>query len=189
MINFKNPFKDAININITLEGADDDSQKVFEILLKKTKITMGGLNTIQIPISFLPRAISDYFAEVVIQMNDKISWRYPIRGVTESVSSSSDYFIKTKCRNKYETELKIVLPGNLHANPEETYSLELLNIPKEYEKILQNSTPKALTFTPVKNTIKSPGDALVFRATFQPLKPFKTAVDFAIVKSTGGRWK
>ena len=188
MINFKNPFKDAININIALEAADD-SQKAFEILLKKTKISIGGLNTIQIPVSFLPRAISDYFAEVVIQMNDKISWRYPIRGVTESVSSSSDYFIKTKCRNKYETELKIVLPGNLHTNPEETYSLELLNIPKEYEKILQNSTPKALTFTPVKNTIKSPGDALIFRATFQPLKPFKTAIDFAIVKSTGGRWK
>jgi len=81
------------------------------------------------------------------------------------------------------------LPGNPHANPDETYSLELLNVPKEYEKILQNSTPKALTFSPIKNTIKSPGEPLIFKAVFQPLKPFKTAVDFAIVKSTGGRWK
>ena len=188
MINFKNPFKDPINVSLTLE-ANEESKKVFEILLKKTKLTIGGLNVIQIPVSFLPRAISDYYVEVVITMNEKISWRYPLRGVTESYSTSSDFSLKTKCRVRHETELKINLPGNPHVNPDDHYTLELLNIPKEYEKILQNPNHKALTFTPIKDSLKNQGDSLIFKAIFQPLKPFKASLDIAIIKSTGGRWK
>ena len=188
MINFKNPFKDPITVTISLE-ADEESRKVFEILLKKTKVTIGGLNVIQMPISFLPRAIHDYYAELVITMNEKISWRYPLKGVTESYSSSSDFFLKTKCRVRYETELKVNLPGNPNVDPNETYTLELMNVPKEYEKILQNPNHKALVFTPVKDTIKITGEPLCFKAVFQPLKPFKAGVDIAIVKSSGGRWK
>lgn len=188
MINFRNPFKDAITVQIALE-ADEESKKVFEILLKKTKMTIGGLNVVQIPLSFLPRAISDYFVTLVITMNEKISWRYPLKGVTESYSTASDFVLKTKCRVKYETELKLVLPGNPNVDPEEHYTLELINIPKEYEKILQNPNHKALTFTPIKDKLRHPEDQLIFKAVFQPLKPFKAGVDIAIVKSTGGRWK
>ncbi len=188
MVNFKNPFKDAISISISLEGSEED-KKVFEILLKKTKFTVGGLNVIQIPISFLPRAINDYFIEVVVMMNEKISWRYPLKGVTESFSTSSDFYVRTKCRVKHESELKINLPGNLNVSDEEFYTLELLKIPKEYEKILRNPNHKALVFTPVKDRLRAQGESLVFKVLFQPLKPFKASLDIAIVKSTGGRWK
>jgi hypothetical protein len=133
----------------------------------------------------LPRAISDYNAEVVIHMNEKIKWVYPIRGVTESYSASGDFVIKTKCRVKKEQDLVINLPGNPTVDESEEYSLELSNIPKEIERVLG----KWLIIKPVKNRIKSSLDNLIFNAQFSPLKPFKATVDLIIIKSTGGRWK
>jgi len=183
-VNFKNPFKEPITVSVELRG-EEEAMKVFEILLKKNKVTIGGLNIIQIPISFLPRAISDYNAEVVIHMNEKIKWVYPIRGVTESYSASGDFVIKTKCRVKKEQDLVINLPGNPTVDESEEYSLELSNIPKEIERVLG----KWLIIKPVKNRIKSSLDNLIFNAQFSPLKPFKATVDLIIIKSTGGRWK
>ena len=122
-------------------------------------------------------------------MNEKIKWRYPIKGVTESYSNTSDFSIKTKCRVKVEQDLIISLPGNPSINPEDVYSLELTNIPKDYEKILKNQSHKALNFIPIKTNLGDSNESLVFKASFHPLKPFKTTVELVVIKSTGGRWK
>ena len=45
MINFKNPFKDSINIFISLE-ADERAKDVFSLLIKKTKCNVPGLGSI-----------------------------------------------------------------------------------------------------------------------------------------------
>lgn len=45
------------------------------------------MNVVQIPFSFVPREINCYECVVVVSMNEKIEWRYPIRGVTESIST------------------------------------------------------------------------------------------------------
>ena len=162
---------------------------MFKILLKKNRLNVNGLSYLQIPISFLPRTINDYHAEVVVAMNEKIKWRYPIKGVTESYSSTSDFSLKTKCRVKCEQDLVISLPGNPSINPEDVYSLELTNVPKDFEKILKNQTHKALNFIPIKNTLEDSTESLVFKASFHPLKPFKANVEMVVIKSTGGRWK
>ncbi len=188
IINFKNPFKDPITIHVELVGGEEE-QKVFKLLLKKYKLGVNGLSHMQIPVSFLPRNINDYHAEVLVMMNEKIKWRYPIKGVTESYSNSSDFSLRTKCRVKVEQELVISLPGNQAINPEDTYSIELANIPKEYEKIFKNSSHKAVAFTPIKNNLENSQDNLVFKAAFHPLKPFKSTVELVVIKSTGGRWK
>lgn len=188
IINYKNPFKDPITIYIDLVG-NDESQQVFKILLKKLKLSIGGLNSIQIPVSFLPRTINDYYAEIVVSMNEKIRWRYPIKGVTESFSNTSDFYLRTKCRVKNETELTITLPGNPSINPQDVYTLELSNIPAEFDKILNNPSHKAISFAPIKTTLADQTESLIFKAVFQPLKPFKTTVEMVIIKSTGGRWK
>jgi hypothetical protein len=39
-------------------------------------------------------------------MNEKISWVYPILGITESTSTSIDYTFKTKSRKKIEKETR-----------------------------------------------------------------------------------
>ena len=64
MINFKNPFKDSINIFISLE-ADERAKDVFSLLIKKTKCNVPGLGSIQIPYSFIPKEISSFSAEIV----------------------------------------------------------------------------------------------------------------------------
>lgn len=53
------------------------------------------MNIIQIPFSFVPREINCYDCVVVVSMNEKIEWRYPLRGVTESVSNVISYHFKT----------------------------------------------------------------------------------------------
>ena len=62
--------------------------------MKKQKVQVGALNILQIPFSFLPHAISEYFAQIVIAMNEKITWRYPIKGITESYSNTIDFHLK-----------------------------------------------------------------------------------------------
>jgi len=44
-VNFKNPFKDAINVTVELI-AEEESAGVFELLLKKTKVTVSGLSVL-----------------------------------------------------------------------------------------------------------------------------------------------
>jgi hypothetical protein len=36
-----------------------------------------------IPFTFTPKEISDYYAEIIIAMNEKIKWRFPIKGISE----------------------------------------------------------------------------------------------------------
>jgi len=79
----------------------------------------------------------------------------------------------------------IELPGNPNIDPDEEYKFEFVNIPKEVEKVVQRS----LVIAPVKNKVSSPGESVIFNAKFQPLKPFKSILEFAILKVTGGRWK
>lgn len=64
MINFKNPFKDSINVFISLE-ANERAKDVFSLLIKKTKSNVPGLGSIQIPYSFTPKEISSFSAEIV----------------------------------------------------------------------------------------------------------------------------
>jgi hypothetical protein len=44
-------------------------------------------------------------------MNEKIEWRYPIKGITESVQNSIAYHFKEQCRNKLDQDIKFFLPG------------------------------------------------------------------------------
>lgn len=43
---------------------------------------VGGLQVLLIPFSFIPRDITKYNCEIVVAMNEKIEWRFPIEGVT-----------------------------------------------------------------------------------------------------------
>lgn len=44
-------------------------------------------------------------------MNEKIQWRFPVKGITESVSNVTLFNFKCKCREKWEDEIKIPLTG------------------------------------------------------------------------------
>eukprot|EP01017_Pseudomicrothorax_dubius_P047657 TRINITY_DN8583_c0_g1_i5.p1 TRINITY_DN8583_c0_g1~~TRINITY_DN8583_c0_g1_i5.p1 ORF type:complete len:454 (+),score=135.08 TRINITY_DN8583_c0_g1_i5:255-1616(+) len=183
-INFKNPFKEPINVIISME-AEGKSRKVFDLLLKKTKTTINGFSMLQIPFSFKPREISEFYAELVITMNEKIAWRYPLRGVTESTSLGTDFNFKTKCRAKLEQPIEFVLPGLADYSKDEVFNHEMDGVSPEY----QANIAKWFQMTPIKNTLDGPDDKLSFNVRFLPMKPFKTSFEILIFKSRGGRWK
>lgn len=81
------------------------------MLIKKSKVKVQGLRAIQIPFSFTPKEIAEFKAEIIIYMNEKIQWKYPIVGITESSATKNTFHFKTKAREAYTTELRIVLPG------------------------------------------------------------------------------
>lgn len=185
---FKNPFKDSILVSISMDK-QGSSAEAFNLLLKKTATTIPGFGMFTIPFSFLPRAIADYYAEIVIMLNERVSWRYPIKGITEAYSQSQDFHITTRCRSKAEPILEIKLPGLADLKKGDTFDLEITQLPKHLEKVLTMKKHPWLKIENVKNTLASEEDTLQFKTIFQPFKPFKSGLEFAINKSSGGRWK
>lgn len=119
-------------------------------------------------------------------MNEKISWRYPIRAITESISSSVDYKFSVQCHKKKETVLEFQLPGVTNIDPNEQFKLEVHMHSKELDSIAH----KWIKFDPEKETLSHAGESLRYLAKFHPHKPFKCSGDIIISKPAhGGRWK
>ena len=157
-INFKNPFKDPITVSITLE-AFDKNKDVFQLLLRKNKIQVQGLSIFQIPLLFAPREINEYQCEIIVFMNEKIQWRYPIKGVTESFLNNVTFNFKVKSRETFTDELKINLPGLPKELCKETFNLEIDNIPQEFVNLVN----KSFKITPIKTSLISPDDQLRYK--------------------------
>lgn len=183
-INFKNPFKDPITVTVSME-VDEKNKGVFQLLLRKTKVTVQGLTVFQIPVLFTPREINEYHCEVSVLMNDKIQWRYPIKGVTESFLNNLSFSFKVKSRETLIDELNIQLPGLPQELCKETFMLEIDNIPQEFMSLIQ----KSFKITALKSTLNHPEDNLRYKVTFNPMKPFKSSIDLLISIESGGRWK
>jgi hypothetical protein len=66
-------------------------------------------------------------------MNEKIEWRYPIKGITESVQNSIAYHFKEQCRNKLDQDIKFFLPGITQINNQKDEFSYEIEIPPEYE--------------------------------------------------------
>lgn len=139
----------------------------------------------QIPFSFSPKEISDYSAEIFVIMNDKIQWVFPVLGITESQSANIDYTFKTKARVKCEREIRFALPGVTEINEGEAFTYEI-NI---FAKDLESSLKRCFSLSTMKNTLETSDDELIYMAKFLPYKPFKTQIEIAIHKPSGGRWR
>lgn len=185
MIHFKNPFKDVISCSIYMQYEDELSKDVLQLLLKKTKPNISGLSVLQIPFSFTPKEIMEYRATIIIHMNEKIEWKYPIKGITEAISQNISFNFKTKARIPIEKEIKINLQGLPKDFKAQKFSYELKNFPTEYEKLLR----KCLQITEVKAILEFASDELIYKIRFTPMKSFKASCDIIIIKNLGGRWK
>ena len=185
MVHFKNPFKDSITVVVSMQYPEELSKDVLQLLLKKTKITIPGLTVIQIPFSFTPKEIMEYQCNIIIHMNDKIEWKYPIKGITEALSQTTSFVFKAKARTNISKELKINLPGLPKDLKSQKFTFELRNFPNEFEHLLK----KCLIVTEIKTVLETVNDELVYNVKFAPMKPFKTSCDILIMKPSGGRWK
>ena len=66
MLTFKNPFKESATVTIAMET---DDTKIFALLLKRNKFTIGPLGILQIPYSFAPATMTESTATIVVSMS------------------------------------------------------------------------------------------------------------------------
>jgi hypothetical protein len=184
IINFANPFKTNIMINISIKR-DEYSTDVIDIIQKKPKVNVAPSATHQIPFTFYPKEIRDYKAEIIVELNEKISWTYPIKVVTESRSLNIDFTFSTSCRKKFEKEIELYLPGLTDVSSKETYHAEINPLSTEYNSVLR----KWLVLVPMKNYLNSSEDCLIYTVKYTPQKPFKAGAEIIITRANGGRWK
>ena len=101
----------------------------------------------QIPISFYPSEISEYKCKLVIKLNEKIEWVYPIRVVTEATIPPKELVIQTICRKKKEKKFYVELPGIRTLNEDDKFDIRVtqlrvngLNVMNSWLKIMHNQT-------------------------------------------------
>lgn len=124
IINFTNPFKANITIMISIKK-DDHSHDVIDIIQKKPKAPVAAGQSCQIPFTFYPREIRDYTASIIVELNDKISWVYPIKVITESRTVNINFSFQTKSRKRLEKDIELMLPGLADIDPSEKYQAEI----------------------------------------------------------------
>jgi hypothetical protein len=108
MLCFKNPFKEPSTVSVHLESKEN---KIFSLLLKRNKFSIGPLGILQIPYSFSPETMTESKATIVVSMSKTLVWKYPLRGIAESASNSINYHFRTRARQPFEEKIKINLPG------------------------------------------------------------------------------
>ena len=182
MLTFKNPFREASTVNVHLES---DESKIFSLLLKRNKFSIGPLAILQIPYSFSPQTMTESKATIVISMSKQLVWRYPLRGIAESASTQIDYHFKTRARKPLAEEIKINLPGIENVSPADSFRYEVNVQNPQYKGFIERS----VFFEQRSETLSSGREPLVFTLRFEPLRSFKTNLEFVIYKSSGGRWK
>ena len=88
---FRNPFPEPITVRVEMQMDSNESTKnrdAFTLLLKQPLCKIVAFGSLQIPFIFVPNAISEYNATVVIERpagdTGSLRWQYPIRGVAEA---------------------------------------------------------------------------------------------------------
>ena len=185
VVTFQNPFKVNIIVNVTLEQEPVGEQEAFQLLLKKSKVPLSQGANIQIPISFYPAEINEYRCKLVIRLNEKIAWVYPIRVITEATIPQKELIFQTVCRKKVEKRYHVELPGISALNLDDKFEIELnqlrttpLAVMSSWFKILPNSIE-----------LDTQGLQLSFMTQFHPFKPFKDTGVITVTRKKGGIWR
>jgi len=116
VVNFHNPFHTHIKVLILVEGSEQ-ARAAIQLLEKDARsapqqeFVLNGLSSIKIPYLFLPKDVCQYEAQIVVQLNDKVRWVYPLKGVVEWRSEEVFKQIRVLCRESMEENVRLVLPG------------------------------------------------------------------------------
>lgn len=124
-------------------------------------------------------------ATIVVSMSKQLVWKYPLRGIAESASNKIDYHFRTRARQPFEEQIKIVLPGFQMINLEDTFTYELNVLQGSHAGLIDRS----VFIDQRTNNLHDANEPLTFDLRFEPLRPFKSQVEFVVYKSSGGRWK
>ena len=184
-VTFRNPFKTNINVSVRLEVTDPKDEGVFDLMNKKSKLNLNSGALVQIPVSFYPTEIKDYNCTILVYLNEKICWRYPIKVITESKTKAVELQISTVCRKKAERDFIIHLPGLTTVDPNEPYRMELVSVMKGDIEIVK----KWFVVANEQAFIDPSSNQLKFLIKFTPQKPLKTFGEVLITRASGGKWR
>ncbi|KAJ0394854.1 hypothetical protein ATCC90586_004653 [Pythium insidiosum] len=182
-------------------GDGDDARDVeaaasmFDILLKKPRVSLEGFGHLQVPISFLPQFVCEAHAEIVLKGQGEyaeLEWRYPIRGIAEAPLHPRAFTLPCQARESVEKTLRCEL---LAAPPGFDLASETLTpeweIPVERFGALATAAAieRALSITPLP--LDADGAALVvpFAVQFEPLRPYRGSVYLLLQRKKGGLWR
>jgi len=181
IVTFRNPLKEEIAVQILLKQEGGG----FRLMTNKLKVSISGLSNFQIPYIFVPKGIKEYECDIIVIMNEKVRWVFPIKGFGEYVMKDVSFNYKAKSREILNSDLKMIVPGVIETFLKKPFMLSVDNVPEEFI----NAINRCLKIVPIKNTLGSLDDHLKFKIVFSPMKPFKVTLDMLLTTGAGGRWK
>ena len=117
-VTFKNPFSEAVNVNLFLEQPED--QEVF-IFKHNTKLNhqLEAFNKLEIYLKFRPPKFGKYECSVSVQIGSTLKWVFPVIVETECdmTAFTKCYKIKTKSDLPIQQRLSFCLFGVEGSNP------------------------------------------------------------------------
>ncbi|GLE07443.1 hypothetical protein PINS_up017680, partial [Pythium insidiosum] len=219
LFTFKNPFADALRLDVKLlvngrvvtkgkltpadagagagaasasansSGSEGSESSMFDILLKKPRVTLEGFGHLQVPISFLPQFVCEAHAEISLQSRENTpssSGGTPIRGIAEAP----------------------LHPKTARDSVEKTLVCELLSVPPAFDLARETITPeweipaerfgalassaaieRALTITPLPPETDGVNVVVPLVVQFEPLRPYRGSIYLLLQRKTGGLWR
>jgi len=184
-LTFASPLKTNIIINIKLEE-DRKSQGIFSLRYTNShKLQLKPGQLTNVTISFIPLEIREYRCKVHLELNDKLSWTFPIRVVTEADIPAKELSISTVCRNTKKIDLTLSLPGLASMHEDDEFEVNISKVEDYDADVVREWThieQSFIKFDPVECTVN-------FEVAFSPQKPFKARGELTIARKTGGIWK
>ncbi|GMF29514.1 unnamed protein product [Phytophthora fragariaefolia] len=210
LFTFKNPFAGPLRVDVKLVDEEPNGSgsppsprgssgptPVFDMLLKKRRVLLESFSLLQVPISFLPRAVSETRAELVVHGGDdyaELEWRYPLRGVAEApihprVLAVLACQARDSVEKRVECELLAAPDGMVLSD--ETFSVDWeIDAGRFGPMATSEAIERALTVTPLplSSTSRS-ASSLPYTIRFEPLRPYRGSIALLVKKSSGGLWR
>ncbi|KAL4133728.1 hypothetical protein PRIC2_004045 [Phytophthora ramorum] len=211
LFTFKNPFAAPLRVDVKLVAEDFEHSPgsasppsprgapapVFDMLLKKRRVLLESFGLLQVPISFLPRVVSETRAELVVHGGDEyaeLEWRYPLRGVAEAplyprVLAALACQARDAVEKRVECEL-LAAPDSM-VLADETFTVEWeIDAGRFGPMATATAIKRALTVTPLPIPLSSSStSSLPYTIRFEPLRPYRGSVALLVKKNSGGLWR
>ncbi|KAG6954458.1 hypothetical protein JG687_00011816 [Phytophthora cactorum] len=199
LFTFKNPFAAPLRVDVKLvadESENSPPSPVFDMLLKKRHVLLESFGLLQVPISFIPRVVSETRAELVIHGGDEyaeLEWRYPLRGVAEAplhprVLAVLACQARDSVEKRVECELLAAPDDMVLANEMFTVEWEI-DADRFGPMATAAAIERALTVTPFPVPSSSGSFILPYTIRFEPLRLYRGSIALLVKKNSGGLWR
>ncbi|RLN56143.1 hypothetical protein BBJ29_005156 [Phytophthora kernoviae] len=212
LFTFKNPFAAPLRVDVKLvaEGTEihanqsstslaaaSSAPSVFDMLLKKRRVLLDGFGMLQVPISFLPCAVNETRAELVVNGNEEyaeLEWRYPLRGVAEApLHPRALAVLACQARDSVEKRVEcelLAMPGDM-VLADEIFTIAWEIDPERFGPMATaTAIERALTVSPLPLSSSSrPNICLPYMIRFEPLRPYRGPAVLLVKKQSGGLWR